>query len=108
MTYHVNDPMFKWDLLFRLRKNHYSSKKQASIVPLYLPANVDEDDAFLKELTQEIPVKKKNSFGHEKWEWVKKGENDFWDTLKYLLPQWSIVSPVLLAARKDEEGDEAA
>jgi phage terminase large subunit GpA-like protein len=106
MTYHVNDPMFKWDLLFRLRKNHYSSKKQASIVPLYLPADVDEDDAFLKELTQEIPVKKKNSFGHEKWEWVKKGENDFWDTLKYLLPQWSIVSPVLLAARKDE--DEAA
>lgn len=107
MTYHVNDPMFKWELLFKLRRNHYSAKKQAAIVPMYLPADVDEDEEFLKELTQEIPMKKKNAFGHERWEWVKKGANDFWDTLKYLLPQWSIVSPGLLAARASEE-DEAA
>lgn len=109
LTYHVNDPMFKWELLFKLRRNHYSEKKKASIVPIWLPADADEDEAFLRELTNEVPLKKKNPFGHERWEWVKRGDNDFWDTLKYLLPQWSIVSPGLLAAREEEAaGDEAA
>jgi phage terminase large subunit GpA-like protein len=85
VSYHVDDYKFKWSLLNSLRRKHYSEKRQEKIKRIWFPENANEDETFLSELTNEIPVKKKNRFNFEIWDWVKKGDNDYWDTLKYTL-----------------------
>jgi phage terminase large subunit GpA-like protein len=123
VTYHLNDPQHKWELLHRLRRKHYSKEKQKRIGRIYLPSDVDEDEGFLKELTNEMPVWVKNRYGRGKWDWKKRGPNDFWDTLKYIIGKWDIVSPQLfeviladperravleaqLAARREQDAEE--
>ena len=95
ITYHINDPQHKWMLLQRLRREHYSEERRAEIGKIFLPTDVNKDVDFLKELRNEIPVWTQNKYGQGKWGWKKKGVNDFWDTLKYIMGQWEIVSPQL-------------
>jgi len=109
LSYHVDDYKFKWSLLNSLRRKHYSPKRQEKIPRVILPADANEDAGFLTELTNEIPVKQKNKFGFEQWEWKKKGDNDFWDTLKYLKSVWVIMAPALgMQEAAPEQSDEAA
>jgi phage terminase large subunit GpA-like protein len=95
ISYHIDDYRFKWSLLNSLRRKHYSEKRQKNIPRVILPADSNEDASFLTELTKEIPVKMKNKFGAEIWDWVKKGDNDFWDALKYTKAIWTIMAPAL-------------
>jgi len=95
ISYHVDDYRFKWSLLNSLRRKHYSEKRQETIKRVILPANSNEDEIFLSELTNEIPVKTKNKFNFDFWDWKKRGPNDFWDTLKYTLAIRVIMAPRL-------------
>ena len=107
-SYHIDDYRFKWRLLNSLRRKHYSEARQKKIPRIWFPENANEDEGFLSELTNEIPIKTKNKFNFEIWDWVKKGPNDYWDTLKYtcairVIMAASIGLPQEMA---DEERDE--
>ena len=78
-----------------LRRKHYSEKRQNNIARITFPEDVNADAGFLTELTNEIPVKVKNKFGVDVWDWKKKGPNDYWDTLKYTKAIWIIMAPAL-------------
>jgi phage terminase large subunit GpA-like protein len=95
LSYHVDDYRFKWSLLNSLRRKHYSEKRQNNIARITFPEDVNADAGFLTELTNEIPVKVKNKFGVDVWDWKKKGPNDYWDTLKYTKAIWIIMAPAL-------------
>lgn len=103
-TYHVDDYNFKWMLLHMLRRETYSKKRQERVRRLRLPEDVIADEGFLLELCQEYPVRKKNRFGVEKWQWMRTSKpNDWWDVLKYGLGLWAILGAVMLNARKEAE-----
>jgi len=93
ISYHIDDRAFKWQLLNSLRRKHYSDSRQKKIPLVVLPSDSNADAEFLTELTMEIPVKLKNKFGFDGWEWIKKGPNDWWDTLKYTKAVWQIMAP---------------
>lgn len=102
LSYHIDDYKFKWSLLNSLRRKHYSEKRQETIKRIFLPANCNEDENFLTELTNEIPFKTKNRFNFEFWDWRKKGPNDYWDTLKYTLAIRVIMAPRIGLAHETE------
>lgn len=107
VTYHVDDRSFKWQLLYRLRRMTFSEKKREEIRKLTLPINVNEDENFLAELTNEFPTREKNKFGVEQERWRVRGSNDWWDTLKYMLSIWNIMKADLIAARAKEDAVKA-
>lgn len=98
-TYHVDDRSFKWQLLYRMRRLTFSEKRREKIRQLRFPQNVDDDENFLDELTNEYPTREKNKYGKEVERWRTKGQNDWFDTLKYLLSEWSIMGAALNQAR---------
>jgi hypothetical protein len=49
------------------------------------------------ELQNEVLEIKKDRFGFERSEWVKKGPNDYLDVCKYGLVIWDLNEPVLRA-----------
>jgi hypothetical protein len=93
LTYHVNDPAYKRELLFRRIKR----EKDSGMVPrVILPWRVTEE--FVDELQNEVLQVTRDRFGFEKSEFVKKGANDYLDVLKYGLVIWDLNEPVLRAA----------
>lgn len=99
VTYHIDDRSFKWQLLYRLRRQKFSEKRRDKIPELRFPSDVDRDEQFLEELTNEFPTREKNKYGKEVERWRTKGKNDWFDTLKYLLCEWSIMGAALKEAR---------
>jgi phage terminase large subunit GpA-like protein len=97
LGYHIAEDQFKWQLL-KMITDREKRLKRGDLPVLHLPKEAAEEDEFLLELTNEIPVLKKNALGKEKWEWKKEGDNDYWDCIKYCLALWSIKRPVLVRA----------
>lgn len=99
ITYHCDDPGFKWKLLYMISDNEKLKRK--GFPTLVLPSDVEEGDGdeLVDELTNERPVKKMNKFGRPVWEWVvpKGKKNDYWDCVKYALALWAIMAPALRA-----------
>jgi phage terminase large subunit GpA-like protein len=116
LTYHVNDNVFKRELLFnRIGRFEEKAQKEAArknrarpeLAPddvrrtaygrarLVLPWIVSED--FVAELLSERLETRKDRFGFIKSEWKKTGTNDWLDCLKYALALWSIMEPDLRA-----------
>ncbi len=102
-TYHVSDHAFKRELLFD-RIKHDKKNENYDKPRLYLPRARDVDPGFVSELLNEHLEFKKNKSGYEQWTWVKTGDNDYLDCLKYALALWMIVAPAL---EEDEEASEA-
>jgi phage terminase large subunit GpA-like protein len=92
LTYHVDDDGFKWDLLGMIRDNE--KRKKTGAPRLIFPEDVDMDEDFVDELTNEVPERQKNKLGREIWKWKVKGPNDFWDCVKYALALWRVMAPM--------------
>lgn len=93
-TYHIAEDQFKWQLLLMLQDREKRKRRGDPVV--FLPLEVEDDDEFMEELCNERPEKRKNKLGRERWEWVKVGPNDWWDTLKYGIALWTIKRPILV------------
>jgi hypothetical protein len=98
LTYHIDDDGFKWDLLSMIRENE--KRKKNGVPRLIFPKDVDMDEDFVDELTNEVPERQKNKLGREIWKWKVKGPNDFWDCLKYSLALWRVMAPMLRGGDK--------
>jgi phage terminase large subunit GpA-like protein len=93
-------PAFKRELLFDRIKRKKPKDSHVDHTPrIYLPRPKDVNPQLVKELLNEKLVFKKNKSGYEDWQWVKSGENDYLDCLKYALALWMIMEPTL------EEGE---
>lgn len=94
ITYHINDHVFKSELLFtRIRdgkkREAYGSGR------LVLPWEVTPD--FVEELLNERLEKQCNKYKLWEEKWVKTGANDYLDCLKYTLALWTLMEPILRA-----------
>jgi phage terminase large subunit GpA-like protein len=90
LTYHINEAQFKWQLLTLIADHKRRAEKGE--MRLHLPHDVDEHDPIIAELCNERP---ENNTKTKKWEWKKKGPNDFWDCVKYGLALWSVMRPLI-------------
>jgi phage terminase large subunit GpA-like protein len=95
LTYHVNDHVFKSELLFsriqrREKKEAYGGGR------LILPRDVSPE--FVAELLNERLEKQRNKYKLWEEKWVKTGNNDYLDCLKYALAMWTLMEPNLRAA----------
>jgi len=95
LTYHVNDHVFKSELLFnrirgREKKEAYGGGR------LVLPRDVTPE--FVGELLNERLEKQRNKYKLWEEKWVKTGANDYLDCLKYALALWTLMEPNLRAA----------
>ncbi len=95
LTYHVNDPVFKHDLLYKmiLKKDRRAAYEEPT---LWLPRRVTPD--FVAELLNERLQKVRNKYKHEEEKWIKAGPNDFLDCLKYARALWTLMEPALREA----------
>lgn len=92
LTYHVNDPIYKNELIFgRIKKGE--KRRDWGKRRLILPKDVTPE--FVAELLGERFEKVKNKY---KWfveKWVKTGINDYLDVCKYGLALWDLMEPRL-------------
>jgi phage terminase large subunit GpA-like protein len=94
LTYHVNDSAYKRELIFnRIKRAEKNDEYERG--RLILPWALCE--SFVDELQNEVLEIKKDRFGFERSEWVKKGPNDYLDVCKYGLVIWDLNEPVLRA-----------
>lgn len=105
LTYHVNDPVWKSELLFRRIKRD-EKNKVFETGRLILPWDITEE--FVNELLNERRETKMNKFGFPQQVWIKKGPNDFLDICKYGLALWAIMEPDLRQAGRLKGADEWA
>lgn len=100
LTYHINDSAYKRELIFnRIKRADKNDEYQRG--RLILPWALCE--TFVDELQGEVLEIKKDRFGFERSEWVKKGPNDYLDVCKYGLVIWDLNEPVLRAEGMLEE-----
>jgi phage terminase large subunit GpA-like protein len=105
LTYHINDPAWKSELLFnRIQRDR--KRKDYDLGRLVLPWRVTED--FVAELLNERREIVKNKYGFEEPKWIKSGPNDWLDCLKYGLAFWAILEPYLREAGKLDTPQAAA
>jgi hypothetical protein len=97
LTYHIAEDQFKWQLLNMIADRKKRLKKGDYI--LTIPIDADDDDSFIDEMCNEHPIQKKNQLGRTRWEWKTVGPNDYWDTVKYCIAQWTVVRPAVLHTR---------
>lgn len=105
LTYHVNDHVFKSELLFeRIR----SGEKRKAYGGARLILCKDVSPEFVAELMNERLEKHKNKYRLWEQKWVKSGPNDYLDCLKYALALWTIMEPSLRAVGRIKNNDTAA
>jgi phage terminase large subunit GpA-like protein len=105
LTYHVNDHVFKSELLFdRIRAGE--KRRAYGGGRLILPRDVTPE--FVAELMNERLEKHKNKYKLWEQKWVKSGPNDYMDCLKYALALWTIMEPSLRAVGRIAAKDPAA
>lgn len=96
-TYHIADDQFKWNLLHMIT-GHDKRKKRGEPV-IFFPLDLEDDEDFMDELTNEQPVNRPRRNGAPHWEWElvnKTKPNDWLDVVKYFLPLWMVKRPFLV------------
>jgi len=102
LTYQIKEEEFKWQLLKMIADD--KRREEKGLTRIWLPGDVDEHDPLVQELCNERPELNAKT---KKWEWKKKGPNDYWDCVKYLLALWAIKETEWRALAKqimEEEG----
>ena len=97
LTYHVADDQLKWNLMNMI--THHEKRKKRGEPVIFFPFDVEDDEDFMDEVTNERPVKKPLRNGQTKWEWElvdKQKPNDFLDVIKYFLALWMVKRPLLV------------
>lgn len=102
LVYQIREEDFKWQLLKMIADDKGREKKGLSRI--WLPGDVDEHDPLVQELCNERPEQNAKT---KKWEWKKKGPNDYWDCVKYLLALWAIKETEWRALAKQLQDEEA-
>lgn len=105
LTYHVNDHVFKSELLFQRIRGGEKRRAYGS-GRLFLPRDVTPE--FVGELLNERLEKEKNKYKQWEQKWKKSGPNDYMDCLKYALALWTIMEPSLRAVGRIAAKEPAA